>query len=1054
MTASASVILGSFDAWSATVSWDGGAGTSVWQDAANWSNDVLPGAVDDVIINAVGDLTVTSQAGVTIRSLQSSNSLTLTAGTFRVTGGASVVQGQFTAIGNPLLSVSGAGTTLVLAGPVNLDAASFEATSGATLTLLTLNEYSKPAGCAAVTWQATGADSVLEIPELANVTGAQCSALTWKAVNGGRVSLAKLTTVNEGLLAVLADGTGSVVEMPLLAESLATQRALDLDARNGGTIDIPSFRGGTMVEVTLLNGGVLPVGQMEILRGFSVTGMTVDFPALTNLTAGNVLVNGGAVVSATNLVSHDLTGCPVSDWTVTGSSSALNLPNFATLSGPDCGWQTMRASAGGSLTMTNLSAITDGVVYFIADGAGSTIDLNGLTSSSTATHLVSFEVRNEGAILMPEFPGGPAVTVTLKSAGQMPVTQLKQLSGFTVDGMAVAFPALTNLTGGGVLVSGGAVVSVPNVLEHSTSGACYTYNWRVTGPGSVLSFSILAMLSGPACGWLNVEAIDGGQLTFGALNSVIEGTLYFLADGTNSRLDLAALDQSLAMAKPVSFTARNNGTIAVPLLEGGPTVSIAIQSGGSLDAAQMNLLKGLSVSGTSLALPGITNLFAGDIAVDEGAVLSFPNLYSHDQGAGCAVNSWLVNGAGSVLDLSSLTNLVGGGCGVLEISAFAGGTVRMPSLPVIADGALSFLAEGAGSRIELDMLGESVAALRAVTFEALNFGTINMPLMTGGPTVGVNVGPDGDLSVAELKQLSSIIANGSTVSFPALTEFDAGSISVTNGAVVTVASLSTYARGGSCNAKAWLVRDAGSVLDLPALTYLTGGTCARLDVQAMNGGQLLLSNLSGIPSGGVKVLADGAGSLVDLSSLDSFLNPLSKSQLVATNAGRILLNVDPFILAGVALEIAEGTPSLPEVAMAAENTILHGVPWQSYWVERRDTSFPTNPWVTFDHVALTNEFQVIAPVPGAGTEFRVAEFVADPSAMELTIVPEMGVLPVLFGSIGAELEVQTATGLASPIDWQTRYSIAMTNTFRILPIESFSTPRRFFRIVPSPAQVR
>lgn len=34
----------------ATVSWDGGAGTSYWDDAANWSSDSLPGSDDDVVI--------------------------------------------------------------------------------------------------------------------------------------------------------------------------------------------------------------------------------------------------------------------------------------------------------------------------------------------------------------------------------------------------------------------------------------------------------------------------------------------------------------------------------------------------------------------------------------------------------------------------------------------------------------------------------------------------------------------------------------------------------------------------------------------------------------------------------------------------------------------------------------------------------------------------------------------------------------------------------------------------------------------------------------------
>jgi hypothetical protein len=39
--------------FAASVFWDGGASTSNWCDAANWSNDVIPTAADDVVINTV-----------------------------------------------------------------------------------------------------------------------------------------------------------------------------------------------------------------------------------------------------------------------------------------------------------------------------------------------------------------------------------------------------------------------------------------------------------------------------------------------------------------------------------------------------------------------------------------------------------------------------------------------------------------------------------------------------------------------------------------------------------------------------------------------------------------------------------------------------------------------------------------------------------------------------------------------------------------------------------------------------------------------------------------
>jgi hypothetical protein len=82
------------ETFAATVTWDGGGGNFSWQTAANWSGDALPGANDDVFINVGGNITITSSVSVTIRSLQCSNHLALTSGTFRVGNVDSVVQGQ------------------------------------------------------------------------------------------------------------------------------------------------------------------------------------------------------------------------------------------------------------------------------------------------------------------------------------------------------------------------------------------------------------------------------------------------------------------------------------------------------------------------------------------------------------------------------------------------------------------------------------------------------------------------------------------------------------------------------------------------------------------------------------------------------------------------------------------------------------------------------------------------------------------------------------------------------------------------------------------------
>jgi len=60
----------------AAVAWDGDAGDGLWQSAVNWSNDLVPGADDDVMIDLAGDVTVTvTSAPAAVHSLTNRETL-------------------------------------------------------------------------------------------------------------------------------------------------------------------------------------------------------------------------------------------------------------------------------------------------------------------------------------------------------------------------------------------------------------------------------------------------------------------------------------------------------------------------------------------------------------------------------------------------------------------------------------------------------------------------------------------------------------------------------------------------------------------------------------------------------------------------------------------------------------------------------------------------------------------------------------------------------------------------------------------------------------------
>ncbi len=1043
--------IGLASARGASVAWDGGGGDFSWQNRTNWSGDTLPGTDDDVTINVVGDATIVVSSNVTLRSLQYDRDLTLEAGTFKVTGGESTVQGRLVIKTNAILAATGAGTTLTAAGAVTADGAGFEVTSGARTSLPRLLTYSKGIPCRSTFWRANGAGSALEFPGLTALNGGACLPIEIEATGGAVVSLTNLATVSEGLVLFRADGTNSRVDLGSWHECLATQREVALEARNAGTIVMPHFSGGPMVKVTLTFGGALPATSLRRLNGFTVTGMAIDFSALTNLNVGSILVNAGSVVTLPALVRHDNGGgCQVNRWQASGAGSVLNLPALTQLSGSSCGVLEIQAQAGGAMILTNLIDLADGRLSFLADGVNSRVDLRSLQRSSSLSRDVTFEARNAGTMWIPGLPGGPMVRVKLASGGSLPVNQLTQLNGITVTGMSVEFPALTALTAGDLLVSGGGVLTLPNLASHNHQTGCAAHTWEVTGAGSVLNLPALTDLAGADCGVLSLEASAGGTIVVSNLSTIANGRLGFLADGTNSRIDLGALQLTLATNRNITFDARNNGTIWAPLWLGGPTVSVALQSGGVMPLAQIQSLQSLGVSGrgTDLALTEITNLFAGNLTVSGGAVLRLPNVTQHDHGRNCSVNLWEVSGPGSALDLTALTTLAGADCGELAIRALDGGLVDLSHLTTVADGRLSFLADGTNSRIALDTLGQSLATTRTVDFEARHRGAISMPAMPGGPTVNLTVRSNGVMSVAQLSQLGGITAIGSTLHLPSLTNFDDGTIVVSNAAVVTAPSLRSYAQRDDCFVDAWRVYGVGSVLDLSGLGQLSGAGCGLFDLQVMGGGQMHLSSLTNIPFGNFSVLSSGSGSVVDLSALATFLNPSGLSKLTATNGGVILLSPTPAILSGVALQLSAGTPGLPTTSLSASNLILHATSWRSYWVESRDTLRPDAPWEFFRRVPSTNEFQIIAPLAALNRTFRAREFVADPFALELASDGSAGVRVTLFGPVGGTFDLQATTNLLSPGAWPSLANVTMTNTFRIFPPEPLTTPQRFFRVRP------
>ena len=92
--------------------WDGGGDAVHWNDAANWSDDTLPSASDDVSIGAfAGASIIVSGADVSVHSLNTSHAIELSGVTFSIAT-SSLLNDTFTLAGGTLIG----GTYTVNAG--------------------------------------------------------------------------------------------------------------------------------------------------------------------------------------------------------------------------------------------------------------------------------------------------------------------------------------------------------------------------------------------------------------------------------------------------------------------------------------------------------------------------------------------------------------------------------------------------------------------------------------------------------------------------------------------------------------------------------------------------------------------------------------------------------------------------------------------------------------------------------------------------------------------------------------------------------------------------
>ena len=868
-----------------TIKWTGGGDAASWADPNNWQGLQVPGTTNNVIITNGTGATVVISAAVSVENILCNKALTISNGSLTVTARASSLKGALSLSNGASLLASGSGTALTSSGTVSADGANFYASGGAVLSLPGVAGYNP--GCANITWQASGSNSVLELPGLTSLQDPTCSGnLYIQGLSGGQVLLTNLTTITaaSGYVRVQADGSNSLVNLSALVTNAGP---LYLEASSGGTNLVPTLANGGQVNLTLNVGGFISTAQFTNLDSGSLTlsSGTLSLPGVKNIDGSSLTVEGGAELLLPGVTGYN-PGCANITWQASGSNSVLELPGLTSLQNPTCsGNLYIQGLSGGQVILTNLATITaaSGYVRVQADGSNSLVNLSALANNAGPLYL---EASGGGTNLVPALANGGQVNLSLNAGGFVSTAQFTNLDSgsLTLSSGTLSLPGVKNIDGSSLTVEGGAELLLPGVTGYNPG--CANITWQASGSNSVLELPGLTSLQNPTCsGNLYIQGLSGGQviLTNLATITTASGYVRVQADGSNSLVNLSALANN---AGPLYLEASGGGTNLVPALANGGQVNLSLNAGGFVSTAQFTNLEGgsLTLNSGTLSLPGVKNIDGSSLTVEGGAELLLPGVTGYNPG--CANITWQASGSNSVLELPGLTSLHDPTCsGSLYIQGLSGGQVILTNLATItaASGYVRVQADGSNSLVNLSALASNAGPLY---LEASGGGSVLLPALVDGSQVNLTLNAGGFISTGQTNINSgSLTLSSGTLSLPGVKNIDGASIYLSGGAVLSLPGLTGFNPG--CANITWQASGSNSVLELPGLTSLQNPTCSgNLYIQGLSGGQVLLTNLVTITaaSGAVRVQADGSNSLVNLSALVTNAGPL---YLEATAAARI-----------------------------------------------------------------------------------------------------------------------------------------------------------------------
>jgi RHS repeat-associated protein len=498
---------------------------------------------------------------------------------------------------------------------------------------------------------------------------------------------------------------------------------------------------------------------------------------------------------------------------------------------------------------------------------------------------------------------------SLTSAGDSTMSGPLTMTGGSLiasgSGVTITASGTTNVTAANLIAQAGATLSLPKLTTYTGPISFATGLLEGTGAGSTLSLPNLTTLNASTAESSAVQfsALAGGTLDLSGLSQISGGAVGLEADGANSVLDVSSLTSF--SKSPTNFSSglqvTNHGTLLDPKLTSLSALNLALDGTGSLSTDQITSYTGgsFTLTGGTLSLKNLSDFDDSSVTVSGGASLSFPVLTGYAGPNGFGTTVLQATGTGSSLSLAQLTTLSASAVesSLVQFSALSGGSVDLSALPQISGGAVGLTSDGANSVLNLSALASFSKSPTnfGSALQVTNHGTALDPKLTTMSSVDLTLDGTGTLST---DQLTSITNGTFALSGGSLTlnvsDVDTENIIVSGGATLNLPAVKSSTGPSGFGSVGGLLQatGTGSTLSLASLTTLNASNVlsSSIEFEALAGGKLDVSELPQIAGGAVVLVADGAGSVLNVSALTSFSKSPENynSSVQVTNHGTLL----------------------------------------------------------------------------------------------------------------------------------------------------------------------